>query len=149
MPDPRKFPRLLAVACGLTTVFGLFMESNEWKSMSVGECGTWALIGLVFFVAVSVLAAALEKGLMALGTAFRRVADRRSPGLKSKTFRRWGFCECGGWLATSLGVGIAASALWAGGFRFWQGLPFIGGGLGLIVGCRLAIRIMGTSQSDA
>ncbi len=128
--------------CLLGIALGLFAGPGKLSQMTTSECRFWAVVGFAFFVGSSALGALVERAVVGLGTALRRVVDRQAPAVSFSSPGGWKFLRYSGWLAASFGVGIAVSALWVTSLRFWQGLAFACSAVGIILGEKLAMRIL-------
>jgi hypothetical protein len=138
----RSFPKLAAVVCIGSIALGMFGEGFVEGNAAPAELRWWTLAGFIFFVGASALGALLEKVVRKSGTGLQRVVSRDAAPVAVSSNRPWQYYGYGGLFSVGLGFGMLASAAWRDFIFAWYGLAFLGAGAGLMVGRKLALRIL-------
>jgi hypothetical protein len=147
MSNGRKYSKLFAALCLIGFLLGLFYGVDDRTGRTPAECRQEAILGFTFFVIACSLGGLLEKGMMGLASAMRRTVDpQASPVLPKRYF--WLIAKYFGWFTFSVGCGIAISSLWLGSLAAWQAFAMILASFGLILGTRLASRLLGIKMKN-
>ncbi len=105
----------------------------------------WGMLGFLFCFASCAAIALVERIFLGFLTRLQWVANRQVAPLKAD---KWFTTveKYFGWFLISLGFGLAVSAVWSRVHLFWFALPYVGSGLGLVLGARIGRRILKLSE---
>lgn len=127
-------------------VFGLLGdETSELELDTPADGVRWGMLGFFFFLISCSAIALFERVFLGFLTRLQWIANRQTPPLRADGFSVTSE-KLFGCFILSLGISLAISSAWSTAHGYWVGFPYVGGGLGLVVGAKVGRRILQISK---